>query len=97
MGGNWQAITNGLTTLGIVFALAVDPTNPSTLYAGTGGGVFRSTDMGANWVAINNGLTDTDVRTLAIDPASTSTLYAGTLEGGGLQEHRHGSQLAGNH
>jgi hypothetical protein len=30
---------------GIVFALAVDPATPSTLYAGTGdGGVFKSRD-----------------------------------------------------
>ena len=45
-----------------VNVLALDPTNPSTLYAGTfiipGGGVFKSTDMGAHWTPINNGLTN---------------------------------------
>ena len=57
--------------------LAVDPTNPSTLYAGTlGGRVFKSTDMGAHWAAINNGLT-TIVLALAVDPTNSSTLYAG--------------------
>ncbi len=60
-----------------VWALAIDPTNPSTLYAGIwGGGVFRSTNKGVNWQAIRNGLTNADVLVLAIDPTSPSTLYA---------------------
>jgi photosystem II stability/assembly factor-like uncharacterized protein len=34
----------------LIGQLAVDPRNPSTLYAGTGGaGVFKSTDGGATW------------------------------------------------
>ena len=83
MGANWVAINNGLTITN-VFALALDPANTSTLYAGTfGAGVFKSSDMGANWVAINNGLTNTEVVSLALDPTNTSTLYAGTTIGGG--------------
>ena len=67
MGTNWQAINSGLTPFGFVLALALDPSNPSTLYAGAdGGGVFKSTDMGANWTAINNGLTNIDVRALTL-------------------------------
>ena len=78
MGANWAEINNGLTDPSVQ-ALILDPTNPSTLYAGTfGGGVFKSTDMGANWAEINNGLTNTNVRALALDPTNTSTLYAGT-------------------
>ena len=35
---------------GDVRALAIDPSNPATLYAGTnGGGVFKSTNGGATW------------------------------------------------
>ena len=38
-------------------ALAIDPSAPGTLYAGTsGGGVFKSTDGGVSWSAINTGL-----------------------------------------
>ena len=33
----------------LIAALAIDPTTPSTLYAGTNGGVFKSTDAGATW------------------------------------------------
>src|SRR5580658_5398996 len=40
-----------------VGALAVDPTNSSTLYAATGTqGVFKSTDGGVTFAAINNGI-----------------------------------------
>ncbi len=40
-----------------VFALAVNPVNPSTVYAGTDyDGAFRSTNAGATWTAINEGL-----------------------------------------
>ncbi len=65
-----------------ISALAIDPANPMTLYAGTSGdGVFQSTDRGANWSVINNGLTSLNVRSLAIDPTDPMTLYAGTVGG----------------
>jgi len=76
----WNAINNGLTNTA-VNALAIDPTNPSILYAGTKGGVFKSTDWGENWNAINNGLTNTHVWTLAIDSSNTDIIYAGTNGG----------------
>ena len=38
-----------------VYALAIDPATPTTLYAGTGG-VFKSTNGGGNWSAVNTGL-----------------------------------------
>ena len=34
---------------GGVFAMAIDPTTPTTLYAGTADGVFKSIDSGASW------------------------------------------------
>jgi photosystem II stability/assembly factor-like uncharacterized protein len=68
-----------------VRVLVIDPTKPTTLYAGTGGssfefplsrsgGVFKSTDGGASWSSA--GLGDTAVTVLAIGPANT--VYAGT-------------------
>ena len=46
-------------------ALAINPTSPNIVYAGTGtGGVFKSTDGGASWSATNNGLTNLDVISL---------------------------------
>ena len=75
-GGTWTAATAGPEN---VYALAVDPSAPTTLYAGNGsfqtGGVFKSTDGGNTWQA--TGLTNIGVSSLAIDPTTTDTLYAG--------------------
>ena len=66
-----------------VRALAMDPTNPATLYAGTyGRGVFKSTNAAATWTGANSGLTEGQVQALAIDPTSPATVYAGTYSGG---------------
>jgi hypothetical protein len=70
-----------------VNALAIDPTTPTTLYAGTDSTVpnisgaaptlFQSTDGGSTWGGIS-GSWVTDVTSLAIDPTTPTTLYAGT-------------------
>ena len=82
LSGIAQAGTNVWTPIGpeggTINTLAIDPTTPSTLYAGTNGGVFKSTDGGAHWGAVNTGLTNLTVLALAIDPAAPNTIYAGT-------------------
>jgi hypothetical protein len=51
---------------GTIQALAVDPFNPSVIYAGTAvGGVFKSTDTGETWLPSNNGLGSLMVASLA--------------------------------
>src|SRR5207247_10522252 len=75
----------GLTSTHI-FALAIDPLVPSTLYAGTfKNGVFKSTDGGASWTPANTGLPappppgafqNPMVHALVIDPNNPATLYA---------------------
>ena len=66
-------------------ALAVDPLQPTTLYAGSDGqGIFRSIDVGQTWTAMSNGLTTIDalrVRMIAVDPIDTRNLYIGTDAG----------------
>ncbi len=84
-GCRWQEINNGLYG-GIIFSLAIDPSNTQIIYAGTvGSGAFKSTDGGAHWRKVNNGLASAaDVRSLAIDPSNTQVIYAGTWSGGGV-------------
>jgi uncharacterized protein (TIGR03437 family) len=53
--------------------------NGSNVFAGTVGGVFRSTNDGANWTPASNGLTGQFVSSLA---AIGTTLFAGTTVGG---------------
>jgi hypothetical protein len=44
-------------------ALAIDPITPSTLYAGTDAGVYKSTDGGGSWTVMNTGrLSERDQR-----------------------------------
>ena len=87
-GTTWTAVNAGLvpeftTTSNLtVRALAIDPTNPATLYAGTGGGlagIRKSTNGGASWTAVNTGLTFDLFFSLAIDPTNPATIYAGTF------------------
>jgi len=65
---------------GEISALAVSPKNAGTVYAGTRGGVFRSTDGGANWNSVRPGFTTL----VAVDPQDPSTVYAVDFYGGGL-------------
>ena len=62
------------------FAIAIDPITPTTLYAGTGAGVFKSTNGGETWSLTDAG--PPNVLALAIDPITPSTLYAGTSRAG---------------
>src|SRR5262249_5965810 len=63
-----------------VLSLAIDPMTPSTLYAATGAGVFKSTNGGERWTAANAGLPGSvvvvGINVLAIDPVHPSTVYA---------------------
>lgn len=56
-GASWRSCSNGLKSLE-VRSLAIDHTDPDTLYAGLGegAGMFKSTDAGALWKEINKGV-----------------------------------------
>lgn len=71
-GDSWAPVNTGLTDLSIL-ALAVAPSSPSTLYALTGSGLFRTTDGGAMWSlrsAVDGGA-------LAVHPTDPATVYRG--------------------
>lgn len=76
-GTHWSPINSrGLTNLDIR-ALALDPSDGSTLYAGTHQGLFKTTDNGFTWSQLRNTLESQSVHALVLDPASPATLYAG--------------------
>lgn len=58
-----------------VTAVAIHPTETSTIYAGSGAGVFKSTNGGRSWSEMNNGLTNRNVTAMVMNPSSPSTLY----------------------
>jgi hypothetical protein len=97
-GANWNAAIAALPTdallapqiaVGNIYTVAVNPLTPSTLYAGTSGGVYRSLDAGLTWTLSNSGFTDsfptTTVLSLAVDPVTPTTLYA-AADGEGIFE-----------
>lgn len=66
---------------GSVQALAADPQQANVLYAGTTGGLFKSTDGGASWSWSGRGLKPEDVMSVAVAPSNRSVIYAGTPKG----------------
>jgi len=62
-------------------AFAINARNPQIVYAGSGRGVFKSSNGGASWQAVNEGLTDRYVFDLAIDQHHPTILYAATNSG----------------
>src|SRR2546425_2726435 len=69
-GASWAPINDGLGSFTSVEALAIDPQDTATLYAGTdAGGIFKTTDGGASWQKASNDLDNTPwVNQVAIDP-----------------------------
>ena len=96
-GGIWKTTDAGVVWTPIfdgqpaasVGALAVAPSDPKTIYAGTGesdiredlstgNGVYKSTDGGATWNHI--GLEDTrQISRIAMDPQNPNVVYVGAL------------------
>jgi photosystem II stability/assembly factor-like uncharacterized protein len=78
-GASWREIpAEALLGPGDTFALAFDPLDPETLYAG-GAGVFKTADGGATWQDLH--LVGTFIYALALDPKKPTTIYAGTSAG----------------
>ena len=62
--------------------IVYDPSDKSTIYAGTRGcGIIKSTDGGENWSKINKNLTNPMVFALAVD-SSNNRIFAGTAGSG---------------
>jgi photosystem II stability/assembly factor-like uncharacterized protein len=86
-GVTWE-ITS-LKNVGEVRALAIDPSSPSTLYAGLAAAlpgmgtvsmIMKSTDAGANWATSKDPIYfPAFISSLCMDPKNSSVLYAGTL------------------
>ncbi len=96
-GGVWKTIDAGTTwtsafegqPIASIGALAVAPSNPQVLYAGTGesdirsslssgDGVYKSTDGGQTWK--NMGLRDSrQISRIVVDPNNADVVYVGAL------------------
>jgi len=84
----WTPVTDryGIASIG---ALAVAPSDPNVIYAGTGEsdirsdlssgtGVYKSTDAGRSWVSV--GLDETrQISKIVVDPRNADVVYVGAL------------------
>jgi hypothetical protein len=67
---------------GRVRSLVIDPTNVSTMLAGSvGGGIFKTTDGGASWAPVDDFMANLAVSAMVMQPGTPTTIYAGTGEG----------------
>ena len=95
-GASWARTGN--SAMGPVSALAVDPQNPNTVYAGTmcgtsvpvHWGLYKSIDGGGSWDSIYNGeaIPFSGFSALAIDPQNPWTVYV--ILGGGVLKSGNG-------
>lgn len=77
----WSGSAAPATINPFALCVAINPQNPSIVYAGTSAGVIKSSDGGDTWVALPTGLTTSAVIALIIDPNTPSVMYAGTSGG----------------
>lgn len=86
----WTKKMEGMKEVLMVVTLGIDPAQRSVLYAGTSGGVYKSTDQAGHWEKANNGLVPPDmvktsralnVTSILVDPYKPETVYAATLAG----------------
>ncbi|MDH7516378.1 MAG: hypothetical protein QHI48_10965 [Bacteroidota bacterium] len=76
----WQFIGPS-NIAGRIRSLALDPSDPRRIYAGSAtGGVFRTTDGGALWQALMDDAPSLSIGAIAVDHKNPSILFAGTGE-----------------
>ncbi len=72
-GATWQQVLNfSQSNLEGVFDMLINPLKPSTVWAATTDGLYRSFNSGTNWTKVHSVLMTTD---LAMKPGDTSVLY----------------------
>jgi hypothetical protein len=65
-GDSWSTTSSGMIYTGIGAFAAID----TMIFAGTGGGVYRSTDNGVNWQPVNGNLPASQIEDFALVPSS---------------------------
>jgi len=67
-------------------AIAFDPRNPSILFVGNDGGVYRSGDQGQSWVSLNTNLAITQFYPgVSLSPNASPDILGGTQDNGTVE------------
>ena len=89
-GREWEERMNGMKQVHIVTSIAINPKDPTVLFGGTTGGMYRSDDGAMSWKRINNGLIPESelmasmalgVNAIELDRTNSNIVYAGTTKG----------------
>jgi len=83
----WTRISNGYGSPYVhvdQHAIVFNPINPSVMYFGCDGGIFKSTDGGSSFIDINNGFRTVQFYSGAVHPTQT-VYYGGTQDNGTLK------------
>ncbi|MFQ6101234.1 MAG: protein kinase [Anaerolineae bacterium] len=92
----WEQLADAYasTFLPVAFnALAVDPNDPDTIFAGTSGaGIYVSHDGGQTWAPGNEGLGKGTVGSILVDPSDSNVVYAALSDQGGVYKSTDGGQ-----
>ena len=75
--GKWEAINSGLESL-YVQCITISPHDKDVIYAGTYGGIFRTTNGGVLWYERSSGLTSDDIKAVAVSPHNANIVFCGT-------------------
>jgi photosystem II stability/assembly factor-like uncharacterized protein len=84
-GKTWSNISKGMSHSRVI-AMAVDPSYPATVYAGTkGDAVYKSYDGGQRWTSMRSGLDDATISSVVnqfvFDPYDSNHIFVATTMG----------------
>jgi photosystem II stability/assembly factor-like uncharacterized protein len=84
-GKTWDNISKGMSHSRVI-AMAIDPSYPATVYAGTkGDAVYKSHDGGQRWTSMRSGLDDATISSVVnqfvFDPYDNNHLFVATTMG----------------
>jgi photosystem II stability/assembly factor-like uncharacterized protein len=84
-GRTWANISKGMSHSRVI-AMALDPSYPATVYAGTkGDAVYKSHDGGQRWASMRSGLDDATISSVVnqfvFDPYDSNHIFAATTMG----------------
>ncbi|MCF6158927.1 MAG: hypothetical protein E3K32_10225 [wastewater metagenome] len=95
-GEYWIPLNNGIKNYDITTPVVIDPADEATLFVGTRGGFYKSTDRGATWRSVWKGIgtpqeefLSASIGSIALNHEKTHILYLGlgyrpSTEGGGV-------------
>ena len=91
-GTSWNPINNGLEDDLRFLSVAVAPSAPNTLYAGSVWWLYRSTNGGATWTLTDRNFPSILIDAIAVHPTDADTVYIGSdmALGGGVYKSTNG-------